>query len=167
MSEIITLAKAFKCPHCRKLYQVEYWAIRHEALCWQNPNRTPRDGELTHSGQWECQRIMDREGNLEPMEDSPWHPGVPGQCWFDGAWHIVPGFYVKDPETPDERGDRKLCDMWPTVHYPGGFGASWDYPGDPDMDVPLNEVERDERVRWLKDQQAQTPIPGLQEASIG
>ena len=142
--EIVTLA--YRCPHCRRLYVRQHAALKHEVRCIRNPQRTPRDGEITHCDQWECIYILDDVGTPIPERYSDWHPGRPGMIWFRDEWVVVPGW------KPDASG---TCDVWPCIHYHGGFGRSWDYPGDPDCDVPLNEVSYDERIRWME---AQLPL---------
>jgi hypothetical protein len=102
----------YYCPHCGRHYHRRYAAVRHEAGCIQNPDRTPVEGELAH-GRPEKQCPYGA-----PM---PWHPiGEFESVW---VWHNGKWVRVKDkPQDWDE--------MWPLVEDPSWHGYG-DTPPDP------------------------------------
>lgn len=134
MSEhLIVLSKAYRCPHCRKLYEMEHYAKLHLTHCWWNPNRQPKIGELTfesdkYAGVWE----------------SSWHPGRAGMMFTEGGWVEVPGY---------KRGRGMFEDeQWPHIELPGtGERATYDYPGSPNAEVRFDQLTRLERVYYWAD----------------
>ena len=68
--------------------------IEHERHCYKNPDRIPRDGELTWFKQIAYDKIPD------------WWPGI-GKIYISGKWHDVDG-YKSEPI-----GGAGCKDVWP------------------------------------------------------
>lgn len=82
MTELIHLAEAYRCPHCRKLYQLRYAAEKHARHCLRNPDRRPCEGEITRSDSWW----------VDEKTMAAWHPGKAGMVFFKGEWRDIPGY---------------------------------------------------------------------------
>ena len=138
--ELIEVSRAYRCPHCRKLYQLRHAAERHERHCWFNGNRQPRLGEITHDGTHDM--LMDWDGDGK----APWYPGERGLCYTEDGWQPVPGY---------EFGKRfGNSEDWPDVTICGpGFGGG---PNDPEtygteFTANFKEIGRRERIEYWDD----------------
>ena len=80
-----TKITAYTCDHCGRVYKHRSSANKHEAHCWDNPNRCPREGELhglAHKG--------DRDG-----KPRPWEPDGYGLIYLSGKWVKVRGYQAR------------------------------------------------------------------------
>lgn len=105
----------YKCDFCRRTYARNSDAIKHEIICYLNPNRVPRDGELAtfdtlpHELTSENSYGVANSSWLEPMnkEDDrlnlfelvyKWWPKKEdgeldlGFVWTNGKWVVIEGY---------------------------------------------------------------------------
>ena len=133
----------YRCPFCRRSRSRRAPAVKHARHCFKNPERMPREGELTSVGQ--TGRLVDwgessaLPGGMSWLEWDehetmpPWWPGV-GKV-FDGAvWRDVPGYSVgRETGAHGCAGGAPPLDVWPLLD-----------------GVPLDECVPGDRLRILE-----------------
>lgn len=155
--ELIEVSKAYRCPWCRKLYTQRPAADGHRTHCMRNPQRTPRDGEITKAKDWDC---FPNQVTGEIEVHQAWHPGKPGMVYIDGAWRPVPEYKHQYYSLADaflswDGGpDDGYKEEWPTAE-----------PLDPDCTVldmndgrEFDRCSKRERVELMRAYDAQQEI---------
>jgi len=73
--------KKWKCDHCKKSYVAKSAAVKHESICFYNPCRTPRDGEMAI---WDTMPRRFQQDNSYGVPESDW--SEPRDMPFDSEW---------------------------------------------------------------------------------
>ena len=113
----------YRCPFCRYSRAARKSTVDHVTHCYRNPERTPREGELTSIE--DAGRVVNYgsssalPGDMDWLEwnehdEMPkWWPG-PGKIWDGQSWQDVPGWHVKYQEGAHGcAGGAPPYDVWP------------------------------------------------------